>query len=52
MESYCVKCKKNTESVDPQVSSNSNGKLINYRSVQHVIVKNLNLLVNKKQKDY
>ena len=28
MESYCVKCKKNTESVDPQVSSASNGKLM------------------------
>ena len=28
MESYCVKCKKNTESVDPQVSSTSNGKLM------------------------
>ena len=28
MESYCVKCKKNTESVDPQVSSTSNGKMM------------------------
>ena len=28
MESYCVKCKKNTESVDPQVSSTINGKLM------------------------
>ena len=28
MESYCVKCKKNTESVDPQVSGTSNGKLM------------------------
>ena len=28
MESYCLKCKENTESVDPQVSSTSNGKLM------------------------
>ena len=24
--SYCLKCKKNTESIDPKVSSTSNGK--------------------------
>ena len=26
MESYCLKCKKNTENVDPNVSASSNGK--------------------------
>ena len=26
MKSYCLKCKKNTESIDPQVSSTSNGR--------------------------
>ena len=26
MLSYCLKCKKNTESIDPKVSANSNGK--------------------------
>ena len=26
MESYCLKCKKNTENIDPEVSSTSNGK--------------------------
>ena len=26
MLSYCLKCKKNTESVDPTVSGTSNGK--------------------------
>ena len=26
MLSYCLKCKKNTESVDPKVSATSNGK--------------------------
>ena len=28
MESYCIKCKKNTESIDPQVSSTSNQKMM------------------------
>ena len=25
MESYCLKCKKHTKNIDPQVSSTSNG---------------------------
>ena len=28
MESYCLKCKKHTKNIDPQVSSNSNGKFM------------------------
>ena len=28
MESYCLKCKKYTKHINPQVSSNSNGKLM------------------------
>ena len=28
MLSYCLKCKKNTESIDPNVSTTSNGKTI------------------------
>ena len=28
MESYCLKCKKNTKNINPQVSSTSNGKII------------------------
>ena len=27
-ESYCLKCKKHTKNIDPEVSSTSNGKLI------------------------
>ena len=26
MESYCLKCKKNTENIDPEISSTSNGR--------------------------
>ena len=28
MESYCLKCKKHTKNIDPQVSSTSNAKLM------------------------
>ena len=28
MESYCLKCKKNTEIIDPEVSSTSNGRVM------------------------
>ena len=28
MKSYCLKCKKHTKNIDPQVSSTSNGKLM------------------------
>ena len=28
MESYCLKCRKYTKNIDPQVSSTSNGKLM------------------------
>ena len=28
MESHCLKCKKYTENIDPQVSSASNGRMM------------------------
>ena len=28
MESYCLKCKKNTESIDPKVLASSNGRVM------------------------
>ena len=28
MESYCLKCKKHTKKINPQVSSTSNGKMM------------------------
>ena len=28
MESYCLKCKKHTKNIDPQVSGTSNGKFM------------------------
>ena len=28
MESYCLKCKKHTKTINPQVSNTSNGKMM------------------------
>ena len=28
MESYCLKCKKNTENIDPKVFASSNGRVM------------------------
>ena len=28
MESYCLKCKKHTKNINPQVSSTNNGKIM------------------------
>ena len=51
MKSYCLKCRKDTENINPKVLSTSNGKAY-YQNVKCVAVKNQNLLKIKKQKDY
>ena len=28
MKSYCLKCEKNTENIDPEISSTSNGRVM------------------------
>ena len=45
MLSYCLKCKKSTESINPKVLKTTNGAL-------YAAVKNQNLLKSNKQKDY
>ena len=53
MESYCLKCRKYTKNIDPQVSRTSNGKvMILSKCVICNSKKNLNSLIRKKQKDY
>ena len=43
MLSYCLKCKRNTESINPKVLKTV---------VLYVVVKNQNLLKSNKQNDY
>ena len=52
MELYCLKCKKYTKNINPQVSSTSNGKFMILSKCEKSKSKNLNLLKNKKQMDY
>ena len=50
MSSYCLKCRKNTESKNPKVVRTINGRIKLLSKC--LIVKNGNFLKNKKLKDY
>ena len=55
MKSYCFKCKKGTENINPRVSSSSktsSGKTMLLSNAQNVVLKNQDLLKIKKRKDY
>ena len=53
MKSYCLKCRKDTENINPRVSKTSNGRLmvLSKCPIYHR-KKNQELLKIKKQKDY
>ena len=51
MKTYCVKCKKDTENIDPNIFKTKNNKLCN-QNVVFVKIKSHNLLKNKMQKVY
>ena len=52
MLSYCLKCRRNTESINPNVSKKPMVKQLFCQHMLYVVVKNQNLLKGKKQKDY
>ena len=52
MLSYCLKCEKNTENIDPRISKTRMVKQCYFDNVLYVIVKNQDLLRNKKQMNY
>ena len=52
MLSYCLKCGNNTENKNPTVVKTKNGRIIFYITVQFVVVKNRDLLKNKKLADH
>ena len=52
MKSYCLKCRKDTESVNSKVSNTSNGKTVTLPKWSVCGRKKLDLLKIKKQKDY
>ena len=47
MLSYCLKCKKNTESINPKVSKTTNGKWMILSKCAICVSKNQNLYVLK-----
>ena len=52
MESYCLKCRKYTENLDPKVLSTSNNKIMILSKCAICGSKKSKLLKTKKQKDY
>ena len=52
MLSYCLKCKKNTEGINPKVSKTTNGKTMILSKCAICSSKKTNLLKSNKQKDY
>ena len=52
MKSYCLKCRKDTENINPRVSNTSNGRTIILSKCAICVVKTQDVLKTKKQKDY
>ena len=52
MKSSCLKCRKDTENINPRVSKKRTVEQWYYQNAQYVVVKNQDLLKIKKQKHY
>ena len=52
MKSYCLKCRKETENINPRVSKTSNNRIMVLSKCAICGSKNQDLLKIKKQKDY
>ena len=52
MTSYCLKCKKDNENINPRVSNISNGKTMLLSKCAKCGSKNRDLLKIKKQRNY
>ena len=52
MNTYCVKCKEDTENIDPKMFKTKNNTSISNQNVLFAELKSQDLLKNKKQKVY
>ena len=52
MKSYFLKCRKNSENINPRVSKQVMVEQWYYQNIQYAIVKNQDLLKIQKQKGY
>ena len=52
MKSYCLKCRKDTENINPRVSKSSNGRAMVLSKCAIFGSKKLRFIQIKKQKEY
>ena len=52
MKSYCLKCRKDTENINPQVPNTSNGRKTILSKCAICDSKKSRFIKNQKQKDY
>ena len=52
MKTYCLKCRKDIENINPKISSTSNGKSVILSKCAIWGSKKSRFIKNKKQKDY
>ena len=52
MKPYCLKCRKDTEIINPRVSNTINGRYTIFSKCENMVVKNHNFLKIRNQKDY
>ena len=52
MKPYCLKCRKDTEIINPRVSNTSNGRNTIFSKCENMVVKNHDFLKIRNQKDY
>ena len=52
MKSYCLKCRKDTENINPKVSKTSNNRVMVLSKCAICSSKKSRFLKTKKQKDY
>ena len=52
MKIYCVKCRKDTENIDPKMVRTKNNRLVMQWKCSVCGIENQDLLKNKKQKFY
>ena len=50
MESYCLKCKKNTRNIDPKISSSSNDRAMIVSKCEIFVSKKSRFIINQEAK--
>ena len=51
MKSYCLKCRKNTENINPKISKTSNGRtMVIIKMCNYAVVKNQDLLKSRSKR--